>query len=1390
MRRSALRTAAHTAASRNQHASTRWTRTRTRTRTTKATSRNPVAPLHPAPSTAHPDGANAAMGKLVRLELYNFKTYRGKHVLPFGDSYFTSIIGPNGSGKSNSMDAISFVLGIKSASLRSRELRELVYRGRIIENSKTAVDEANGEQDGETQDNGESQQGDPKTAWVEAVFEDDAEIIHRWRRTITTQGQSEYRINGRVVTTRAYNEALEEQSILVKARAFLIPQGEVEEVAKKPPKEITLMIEQISGSLEKKADYERLKIESDNAAEDNAQFLIQRRQINAEIKTYQELADEAKAYERKVAERDDATVTHIMWKLYHHQQAIEKARARISSHAEELKEHRRGVEKYHKRLQDATQDEAKVKREIAKTNNSVNAKAKQIEDAQNDLIPIEEKIRLTERELAKLNERITALTKDRDAKTKEITNMDKNLTQVDKAERQWEAQRKASAEQQGQELSVQDEQEYNRLRGQVSTKTYSNQAEVTRLQREIGTERETAQSLEQKINGFKATAEKLEGEIAQLQERQNAIRVELKEKKHTRAEKRQGLNKLQSDRKRITDQSIEFNQELHKVLSKLQAAEMDRHESNRERSIREHVSKMKRTFGSSVYGRYKDLIKPKQRKYDLAVGTLLGWHMDAVLVDTDKTARDCVAFLKEGKLGQMSFLPLDSLTVTAVRQDLKGMHEGMRLGIDCIDYPPHLERAISSACGDSVICDNLKLAQYMCFERKIGVKAVTLDGSVISKGNTMTGGTMHGSNQKQQWGDADIEALRNSVQKYQTQLANLPRTETIDKQTDELQMELNDLDDQSRRLEEEIKTLDRNISSLQKQLDHATQIIKGESPKLKEVEQRLSSRERDLAKAADAVHQVEDQVFADFCQRLGYANIREYEAQQGSAQQETAEKRLEFKKQRATLHFMRNNILGQVETIESRIASAQEKLNRDQSALEGHQAQQEDLQNRIDELQAELEGLQATLTELETSKTDKSAVVKEARTKLDKRNEKVKHVEEEVQQLEIDIKNRAMERYSMLKKCRLDEIKIPLTRDSAALTSLPMTDAIRQQDPDAMDVDEEEDTQPDIDDYGIEPDFEKLDNELRDEIDDILAKEDSNNDTLQAEATAALKKAEDLLTDQIASLDAEISKANPNMKAAERLAAAQDKLTQINDDFRTAKKKAEDAKAAFETVKEERYELFMKAYEHIHENILPVYRELTKSAQFTSGGTAYLDLEDSAEPYLAGIKYHAMPPLKRFRDMELLSGGERTIAALALLFAIHSYQPSPFFVLDEVDAALDNVNVARVAKYVTSHARPGMQFIVISHKAGLFQESETLVGIMRDQSKMSSKAISLDVSYPTALGGSDFADRVAVEKVSRRSGSFMSWAGGRMREPISDSERGEESRCSHCRFSSTFTTWR
>jgi structural maintenance of chromosome 1 len=199
------------------------------------------------------------------------------------------------------------------------------------------------------------------------------------------------------------------------------------------------------------------------------------------------------------------------------------------------------------------------------------------------------------------------------------------------------------------------------------------------------------------------------------------------------------------------------------------------------------------------------------------------------------------------------------------------------------------------------------------------------------------------------------------------------------------------------------------------------------------------------------------------------------------------------------------------------------------------------------------------------------------------------------------------------------------------------------------------------------------------------------------------------------------------MRAIDRLDGVEARLKATEKEYEDSRVAAKKSKDAFTEIKQKRFELFSKAFSHIREHIKTVYKDLTRSAAFPLGGQAYLDIEDSDAPYLSGIKYHAMPPLKRFRDMEHLSGGEKTMAALALLFAIHSYSPSPFFVLDEVDAALDNANVEKIKNYIREHSGPGMQFIVISLKTGLFQGSESLVGVFRDQEANSSKTLTLDL---------------------------------------------------------------
>ena len=136
--------------------------------------------------------------------------------------------------------------------------------------------------------------------------------------------------------------------------------------------------------------------------------------------------------------------------------------------------------------------------------------------------------------------------------------------------------------------------------------------------------------------------------------------------------------------------------------------------------------------------------------------------------------------------------------------------------------------------------------------------------------------------------------------------------------------------------------------------------------------------------------------------------------------------------------------------------------------------------------------------------------------------------------------------------------------------------------------------------------------------------------------------------------------------------------------------------------------------------------------------------------------------MKRFRDMEQLSGGEKTVAALALLFAIHSYPPAPFFVMDEVDAALDNINLRKVCNYISQRSKTDFQCIVISLKDMFYEYSQSLVGICRDVGTNSSRTLTVDLTKFDPV-----EDRQSTGKRARASGSMGSSKRRSLESPLS-----------------------
>jgi structural maintenance of chromosome 1 len=1099
------------------------------------------------------------------------------------------------------MDAISFVLGIKSSHLRSTQLRDLVYRGRVLKHSKINADgtateqidpETNGQNghmngDAASDDDGDrhaSQRNDPQTAWVMAVYEDEAGEEQKWKRSITSSGQSEYRINNRAVTAKQYNDTLETENILIKARNFLVFQGDVEAIASQSPKDLTRLVEQISSSLEYKDDYERLKIEFEKSTEDHAFRLNQRRAMNSEIKQYQEQKKEAENFERKASERDNAIVTHILWKLYHLQRQIEESGAEIQKHQEELKDQRRDVESFEEKFEEAKREQAKASRESSKAERAIKQKEHEIEKKSSELVPIDEKLAISAVNQERGHNRLDSVRKERENQSGSVDKLKKDLVAIEKAHKRWEDNWKQTAQKQGKQLSDADLQEYNKLRGEVTKRAASDQMEVDKINRQLKTDEESANSLKSRIEVSQAQLHKLQGDIKELTDRKTDLSSQLKQSQKDNEGKKKELNQLSSERLRTAQKRTELEEKLQDVLQKLADADTGRRESERESRMRETVAALKRIY-PGVKGRLHELCKPKQKKYETAVGVALGRHWDSVIVDTESTARDCIQYLKDQRAGQGTFIPLDTIQVKQINPNLKSIHRGARLALDTIEYDAQYERAMAYACGTALVCDDLKIAKFVCYEKGVDSTAVTLDGTKISKGGLMTGG--RGPHDKpRRWDDAEVEKLRQLKDKFLGDIQQLHSSTSHRRGQEEetLQGELAGLDQRLELLRQEIRSIDRNVQDKKKELDFAKAQVKEASPKYDQQATKVNAMKSRLQGHQSQINKAEDKVFASFCKKHGYENIREYEAQQGTLQQEGLQKKLEFSNQKSRLENQISFETQRLDNTNDRIKRLEDQLKEDSKLITSLTSQRESIQHGIDRFKRELDILVGQLDNMKDKSNSKQEKVVEARRELQKQSKAIDDTLKQVAEKEAEVQRSNASRYTLLRKCRIEEIKIPLSEGSEPLNALPLNE-MQGADPDAMEMDEDEQqgAVEEVQDYGIDVDFEALDEELM---------EDDSS------------KQEDVLKQAIDSLNSELDKMAPNMRATDRLEGVESRLKNAEKDLETARREAKKARDDFEEVKEKRLDLFNKAFNHISEQIGTVYKDLTKSAQTPLGGQA------------------------------------------------------------------------------------------------------------------------------------------------------------------------------------------
>ncbi|BAT95356.1 hypothetical protein VIGAN_08206400, partial [Vigna angularis var. angularis] len=599
-------------------------------------------------------------GRIHCLEVENFKSYKGFQIIgPFYD--FTAIIGPNGAGKSNLMDAISFVLGVRTGQLRGAQLKDLIY----------AFDDREKDQKG-------------RRAFVRLVYHLANSTEIRFTRTITSAGSSEYRIDDTLVNWDAYNNRLKSLGILIKARNFLVFQGDVESIASKNPKELTALVEQISGSDECKRDYEQFEEEKGTAEEKSALVYQKKKTVVMERKQKKEQKEEAEKHLRLQQELKSMKREHFLWQLFN----IHNDYVKTIKDLEDEERSREGVvkelENFENEASKKKKEQAKYLKEITMREKRINEKNSKLDKSQPELLKLKE-------EMTRITSKIKKGKKELDKKKVERMKHDADIALLQNGIQDLTA-KMADLQEKGRdvdhELDLQgnDLDEYFRIKEEAGMKTAKLREEKELLDRKLNADSEAQKNLEENLQQLRNRESELNSQEEQMRARGEKIRDNSAKTKagldNLKKELRVMQDKLRDSKKKYENLRLKIGE----VENQLRELRADRYESERDVRLSQAVETLKRLF-QGVHGRMTDLCRPTQKKYNLAVTVAMGKFMDAVVVDKESTGKECIKYLKDQRLPPQTFIPLESVRVKPIMERLRTLGGTAKLVFDVIQYP-------------------------------------------------------------------------------------------------------------------------------------------------------------------------------------------------------------------------------------------------------------------------------------------------------------------------------------------------------------------------------------------------------------------------------------------------------------------------------------------------------------------------------------------------------------------------------------------------------------------------------------------------------------------------------------------------------------------------------
>jgi structural maintenance of chromosome 1 len=1039
-------------------------------------------------------------------------------------------------------------------------------------------------------------------------------------------------------------------------------------------------------------EYDRL-FEEANAAKASVAFERNKiKGIRAEKKQFKDQKVEADKYTQLTERLATQTGQHALLQLFYVDQDISRS-------SNDIEKKKKEIEKLKKQEHDFLETLETKKRHLAQLQLDWQEKQKQIRSIEVELESVRpqsiargEQAEHASRRLNDARRRADQLRADLASHRANVASLEKEMADVETQDKLLiqdfdEKKRHFSA------LSDAQLSELTALRERAARTSVSERQELVKLERAQETDSDFLRQTRARHDDLSESLRQLTKDRDSLLEKKTALETTVGDLSATLSRVAAEISRIRESNAGVKSHYEDVSQQLSQVQDQLRDAKSSHRESEREKRLRDCVDVLQRLFGPSVHGRVFDLIQPASPDFHRAVSVILGSLADAVVVDDERVAQECLQYLRDQRLGVATFLPLSSVDGKQVDDSLRSIQARVRPIVDVLQYDRRYHRVVEHICGRTLLCDDIETARKLAFLPTGRHKTISLDGTLISKSGFITGGVTEGSSERsrQRWTDKAVGDLKSRREKLLSQLNDLSTTILGFSREQHLLQEKDLVSDRLLRAKTELKLVSARVDEILKQISSNDDRVKQLIPEIARVEESMATREAQVDLLKKKVDSAEGSIFAVFERTHGLPNARDFYERQTNAQREFTSRKLQLQTQRSRLAGLLS--FERSKDLEADLRVTNGVIEESEESAGELAREAADLKTRVSDLVVALKSASSAAKSSQENEIAKAETeIKAARKVQESRQKIIAALGKQIFSQEAAVESQRERWVALLRQTALEQTNVPLREDSAQLSIL--SDIADASSPAGM----------------VEIDAIHLD------FDQLPAKWKSASTPAQRDEL--LRK----LLEDIQAIQAEIDRLSPNLKAVDRLQDVRTRLTAAEEELKQVDENERTLRTQFSQVRESRFSAFMKAFEVVRSHVDMIYKKMTADA-----GMADLSLESLEDPFLHGIHFNVVPPSKTYRDITQLSGGEKTVAALALLFALHTFRPAPFFIMDEVDAALDAANVETVARYLQYRSSLD-QVILISLKPQCYEKSESLVGVCVDRDQDSSKCIILDLT--------------------------------------------------------------